>query len=86
MKTEIAVKDVAQAKKAQERMIHRKDGSLIIPIQDGLFDLFQGSGFANHSRFRVVRFRGVEGQTRQLYQVSGSSMSRELREQILKEL
>lgn len=80
------IEDKALAAKAAARIIHRKDGSAVIPVQDGLFDAFFGQGFNTHSRFRVIKFRGAQGPSRQLYQVSGTNMSRDLRDQLLKEL
>lgn len=86
MKTDIVVKDQARAAQAATRMIHRKDGSLVIPIQYGLYDIFQGDGWDQPSRFRIVKFKGTKGATRQLIQVSGNNLSTSLREQLLKEL
>lgn len=85
MQIEQNVKDVALAAKAATRMIQRRNGDLIIPIQDGLYDLFRGNGFSHHARFRIIKFRGTQGNTKQIFQVSGSNMNRELCENLLKE-
>lgn len=87
MQTSPSIKDVALAQRGAERIIRRKDGSQVVPIKDGLYDLFQGKGFENHSRFRVVKFRNNKGEkTAQLIHVSGIDLNRELREQLLKEM
>lgn len=62
-------------------------GDKVVAIQDGLFDLFTGIGFANPSRFRIVKIRrGIPGTPdRQLIQVSGKALDRNYRELLLKE-
>jgi len=62
-------------------------GDKVVAIQDGLFDLFTGLGFANPSRFRIVKIRrGAPGTAdRQLIQVNGKALDREYRERLLKE-
>lgn len=47
------------------RSIKQEDGSLVYPIELGLFDVFQGKGWARHSRYRRLRsgtFVYVSGQ------------------------
>lgn len=64
------------------------NGSKVIPLQDGLFDLFQGEGWKHQSRFRIIKLKGAAKGTpaRQLIQVSGLTLSQELRNQLLKEV
>jgi len=47
------------------RSIKQEDGSLVYPIELGLFDVFQGKGWSRHSRYRRLRsgtFVYVSGQ------------------------
>jgi hypothetical protein len=61
----------------------REDGSKLFRIDLGLWDLFQGTGFKNVSRFRIVKVKqtGVTS----LIQVSGLNLSPALRAALLKE-
>ena len=59
----------------------RCTGDRVIACGGGLFDLFSGVGWTNHSRYRVVRTQNA----RQLIQVSGTTLSREYRNELLKE-
>jgi hypothetical protein len=76
------------AAQAAARHINRKDGSKVIPVQDGLFDIFQGEGFKSQSRFRIIRFRDgrTNQSTRQLIQVNGINLSQAMRADLLKEI
>lgn len=77
-----------QAAQAADRHINRTDGSKVIPIENGLFDLFQGNGWKHQSRFRIIKLRGtkVGTFTRQLIQVNGLNMNQALRADLLKEI
>ena len=61
----------------------RENGSLLLNIEGGLWDLFSGTGFKNHSRFRIVRMKQTG--VRSLIQVSGVNLSPALRAELLKE-
>lgn len=61
----------------------RADGSKLVRIDGGLWDLFMGNGFKNHSRFRIVKVRQTG--IRSLIQVSGLSLNPALRAELLKE-
>lgn len=79
------VLDVSRAKAAVARTTKTVTGNLIIPIQDGLYDIFQGDGWKHQSRFRVIKLRGAtKGEfTRQLIQVNGLTLSQEQRHALL---
>lgn len=81
----IDIRNTAQAAQAVARTIKTSDGSLIIPIMDGLFDIFQGSGFKHQSRFRIIKLRGQKPGTfiRQLIQVNGLNLTQEQRHALL---
>jgi hypothetical protein len=61
----------------------RTDGSLLVRVEGGLWDLFQGNGFKNVSRFRVVKVRQTGN--RSLIQVSGLNLNPALRALLLEE-
>jgi hypothetical protein len=61
----------------------RTDGSKLMRIDGGLWDLFQGVGFKNVSRFRIVRIR--ETGKRSLIQINGLNLSIPLRNTLLEE-
>lgn len=61
----------------------REDGSKLVRCDGGLWDLFQGNGFKNHSRFRIVKIKQT-GQV-SLIQVGGLNLNPALRAQLLKE-
>lgn len=61
----------------------RVDNSLLIRVEGGLWDLFQGTGFKNVSRFRIVKVRQTGA--RSLIQVSGLNPSPALRAALLEE-
>lgn len=83
--------DQVMAASAAARTITTGNGAKIIPIQDGLYDLFQGDGWKHHSRFRVVKLRNQKWNgkvkadqfTRQLIQVNGLNLSQEQRYALL---
>lgn len=83
--------DLSRAQAANARRINTPSSARIIPIQDGLFDIFQGDGWKHQSRFRIVKLRNQkwdgkrkDGQfTRQLIQVNGLNLSSELRASLL---
>lgn len=77
--------NVSRAAAANARCFNTTSGAKIIPIQDGLFDIFQGAGWKHQSRFRIVKLRGEKrGEfTRQLIQVSGLTLSQEQRHALL---
>lgn len=62
---------------------NRADGSLLVRVEGGLYDLFQGHGFKNVSRFRVVKLRSEN--KRSLIQISGVSLTQALRHTLLEE-
>ena len=62
----------------------RQDGSYLVRIEGGLYDLFQGTGFKNVSRFRIVKMKQTG--VRSLIQVSGLNLGPSLRAQLLDEL
>jgi hypothetical protein len=60
-----------------------KDGSLLIPLEMGLWDIFYGKGWTQTSRFRLYRLK--RDKSLQLICLGGLQMSHELRETLLKE-
>jgi hypothetical protein len=62
----------------------RNNGDKLIYIEAGLWDIFYGSGWGNHSRFRIFQFR--KGTEPRLTQLSGIHMPDDLRKQLLREL
>lgn len=61
----------------------RVDGSLLVRIEGGLWDLFTGNGFKNHSRFRIVKVKQTGN--RSLIQISGLNLNPALRAALLEE-
>ncbi len=61
----------------------RADNSLLVRVDGGLYDLFQGSGWKHASRFRIIKVKQTG--VRSLIQVNGLSLSPALREVLLKE-
>ena len=62
----------------------RADGSLLVRIEGGLWDLFQGTGFKNVSRFRVVKMKQTG--VRSLIQISGLNLTPSTRAELLTEV
>ena len=62
------------------------NGDQVIHVQGGVYDLFSGTGFDNHIRFRIVKFRDKTKSAQLLQLSSGLNLSREYRETLLKEL
>lgn len=81
----VNVIDAVRAKAANARCINTPSGSRIIPIHDGLYDIFIGVGWKHQSRFRIVKLRGAKrGEfTRQLIQVNGLHLTQEQRQALL---
>lgn len=87
----MVVLDQQRAAVAVARTINTTSGAKIIPIQDGLYDLFQGDGWKHQSRFRIVKLRNqkwdgkkkADQYTRQLIQVNGMVLSQEQRYALL---
>lgn len=87
----MVVLDQQRAATAAARTINTPGGAKIIPIQDGLYDLFQGDGWKHQSRFRIVKLRNqkwdgkkkADQYTRQLIQVNGMVLSQEQRYALL---
>lgn len=79
--------DDRMAALAVSRHINRTDGSKVIPVKDGLFDVFHGTGFRAHSRIRIIKFRaGKKGEeTKQLILVNGN-LSQDQRQALLSEI
>jgi hypothetical protein len=61
----------------------RNDGSKLVRIDGGLWDLFQGTGFKNVSRFRIVKVKQTG--VRSLIQISGLNLNPALRAALLTE-
>jgi hypothetical protein len=61
----------------------RVNGDKVVSLGMGVFDLFSGDGWTNHSRFRIVRLRN--NNSKQLIQLSGMTLSREYRDALVKE-
>lgn len=59
------------------------NGEHLIHIQGGLYDLFIGKGFRECIRIRLV---GLADNRQQLIQVNGTTLSRDYRTYIFKEL
>lgn len=62
----------------------RADGSLLVRIEGGLWDLFQGTGFKNVSRFRIVKMK--QSGVRSLIQISGLNLTPQTRSELLTEV
>lgn len=67
----------------QSHTTTRMDGSKLFRIDLGLWDLFQGQGFKNVSRFRIVKMKQTGNVS--LIQISGLNLSPALRNELLKE-
>lgn len=61
----------------------RSDGSLLIRIESGLWDIFYGSGWENNSRFRIFKLRG-EKEPRFIC-ISGLHIPNDVRTALIKE-
>jgi hypothetical protein len=74
---------VAQHKRHTHNL---KNGDLAIALPGGVYDLFSGDGWDTPIRFRIVKFRD-KSRAPQLLQISGgTTLTREYREELLKEL
>lgn len=62
----------------------RTNGDKMVYIEAGVWDIFYGSGWKNHSRFRVFQFR--KGTEPRLIQLGGIHMPHDLRTELLKEI
>lgn len=62
------------------------NGDKLIGMSGGVWDLFSGQGFSTPIRFRIIKFRD-KTKPNQLLQISGeTTLSREYRNQLLKDL
>ncbi len=67
----------------QKNIYTRSNGDRIIACGGGLFDLFSGMGWSDHARYRIIRTK--TSPIKQFIQVSGTTLSREYRNELLKE-
>lgn len=75
----------AMVNKHLKTRIKLSNKDLVIPLGFGLFDLFSGIEWNNHSRFRILKFKD-KSKPSQCFVVSGTPLSREYRNLLLKEV